>query len=194
MRDYSFDGQKIVYQPIENLEEINREYNPQTITNPAFNFANWRKLHVIEDISHIVYGDPSSPGAVRLETLTGKISIAVVLPNLTENQLIEVAVSYSPESSLYEQSFPGIELYDGGWASMTNLDFAKSIDGGFHPPVVPGSDPVTLFADEWIICGDAREFYVIVDGDDATPDFLGIVDGGNALGYNIDRTLIGDGA
>ncbi len=183
MRDYSFDGQQIFYQPIENLEAINREYNPNTITNPSFNFSNWKRIHAIDDPSHIIYGSADSSGAVRLEVLPGQVNIAVVLPGLTASQLIEVAVSYSPEGIMYSPGYSGDTLYDGGMAE--DEDISIFVDGG---------TPATVVWDYYVEGGSALTYYAIIDGGEAFSYFTGTVDGGNALGYNIDRTLIGAGA
>lgn len=182
MRDYSFDGIPLFYQAIQNLEEINQEYNPQKVTSPAFNFANWRQLHGIEDTSHIQYTNPDSPGAVRLEILPGQINIVVSLPDIGENQLIEVAVSYSPEGVVYEPTMSGDMDYDGGHAEADL--FGVLLDGG------DSDSPVT----EIISCGDSYSYYAMIDGGESLSNFLGSVDGGDSLGYNIDRTLIGRGA
>lgn len=182
MRDYSFDGIPLFYQAIQNLEEINQEYNPQKVTNPAFNFANWRQLHGIEDTSHIQYTNPDSPGAVRLEILPGQINIVVSLPDIGENQLIEVAVSYSPEGVVYEPTMSGDMDYDGGHAEADL--FGVLLDGG------DSDSPVT----EIVSCGDSYSYCAMIDGGESLSNFLGSVDGGDSLGYNIDRTLIGRGA
>lgn len=176
MRDYSFDGQKIFYQPIENLEAINREYNPQTITNPSFNFANWKSLHTITMPA-------GSDKAIHLEVLPGQINVVVSLPDLLANQLIEVAVSYSPEGLLYIPGFAGEILYDGG--TSVEEDSYTLLDGG---------DASTITWDDEIDAGSSLTYYAIIDGGEALSDFASSVDGGDSLGYNIDRTLIGAGA
>ncbi len=183
MRDYSFDGQKVFYQPISNLEDINRQYNPQTITRPTFNFANWRRIHSIVDTSHITDSAPDSAGPVRLEATAGQINIAVVLPGLSNNQRIEVAISYSPETQIFAPEISGDDSIDGGDSAVTL--FGRLVDGG--AAVVSGSQ-------EQVIGGSSRDYYATIDGGTSAGNFMGYVDGGNSLGYNIDRILIGDGA
>ena len=201
MRDYSFDGQKVFYQPIINLEDINRQYNPHTITSPTFNFANWRRIHSIVDVSHITDSSPDSVGPVRLETTAGQVNVAVVLPGLSSNQRIEVAISYSPQVQIFAPEISGEDLIDGG-DSVVSL-FGRLVDGGTSVETLYDllddlNFDYALYdidqIEEQIICGSSKDYYATIDGSTSAGNFMGYVDGGNSLGYNIDRIIIGDGA
>jgi hypothetical protein len=181
VRHDQVNGEKVSYTPISNLELLTKEYNPQTVTNPAANFSSLKSAFGIEDDTELYHGSAHSSGAIRLDTRTSNPFVEVEVPSLGVGLLIEVAVSYGYASDVVAAP-SSYEYYDGRFSSSVADEF---YDGGssinyFDTKIVAG----TSFSDiDYEIDGGRAQN--IADGE---------IDGGDSKGYNTDTLIVGGNA
>ncbi len=156
VRHDQVDGQKVLYQPIANLEQLKQEYNPQTITQPAASFASFRSVHGITDDSSD--GSPTSPDIVRLSNTSDGVLVEVEVPFLPTGIAIEVATSYSFAEPLTTR--PSDMVYYVG-AAAPNTTNDRALDGG-------GAQARQL---NQVSGGGARIVEVALDGANAMPGY-----------------------
>lgn len=179
VRHDEVDGQKVLYQPISNLEQLKQEYNPQTITQPAESFASFRSIHGITDDSSD--GSPTTPDIIRLSNTSDGVLVEVEVPFLPTGIAIEVATSYSFAEPLTTR--PSDMVYYVG-AAAPNTTNDRALDGG-------GAQARQL---NQVSGGGARIVEVALDGGASSVLFEGYVDGGTSRIFGSDFSIDGGAA
>lgn len=179
VRHDQVDGQRVLYQPISNLEQLKQEYNPQTITQPAASFASFRSTHGITDDSSD--GSPTSPDLVRLSNTSDGVLVEVEVPFLPTGIAIEVATSYSFSEPLTTRPSDMVYYVGPGAANTVN---DRALDGG-----AANSSPLNQVSG-----GGALSVEVPLDGGASSVLFAGYVDGGTSRIFGADSSVDGGSA
>lgn len=176
VRQDEVDGQKTIYQPISNLEQLKQEYNPQTITRPSATLVSFRSIHGITDDS--ADGSPVTPDTVRLSNTTQGVVIEVELEEVPIGVAIEVATSYSFSENL--TSSPSEMVYYVGGAAPDEAEDRQLIGGAASGSSI-----------ELVSGGSAYSVDYVLDS--GTPGSIddSYVDGGNATIFGSDLSVDG---
>lgn len=110
-RHDTVDGQKILYQPIKDLDLLASEFNPKLITGYAPTYMTLKK-GFIGDIDDTVPAiDPGSTGALAINTeAAGNGTEIIINVNTTSNtSVVELAMSLPEEKDLFPAPTPPIK-------------------------------------------------------------------------------------
>lgn len=122
-RNNTVDGQKVIYQPIVNIDSFAAQFSPVLIVGNAPTLNGLKASMPINIDSYLTIAQ-DNPGAIFVGTSqAGKPAIIVELDNLQDGDVIEIASANLNLSSLYQETL----IVDGGGAVQ---DYTGIIDGG----------------------------------------------------------------
>lgn len=141
-RHDTVNGQKMLYQPIKDLDILSTIYSPQTIIGSSPNWKTYRTSFSIQLDDKNLIENPNSYGSVYVNPNSPGTSsqIIIELQDLNSSDIIELSINVPELSNIF---------------------------------INPDNN---------------------VDGGKAIANFTGFIDGGNALGYNIDMSINGGNA
>lgn len=119
----SVDGQKVIYQPIVNMDSFAAQFSPILIVGNAPTL-NGLKSSVSIDLDAYLTITENGIGPLFVgRSASEKPAIIVELDNLQEGDVVEIATANVVASQLYQQNL----IIDGGSAAFTPSGY---IDGG----------------------------------------------------------------
>lgn len=122
-RNNSVDGQKVIYQPIVNMDSFAAQFSPVLIVGNAPTLNGLKASVPINIDSYLDIAQDNS-GAIFVGTSqAGKPAIIVELDGLQEGDVIEIATANLNQSVIYQETL----IVDGGDVAE---EYAGIIDGG----------------------------------------------------------------